>query len=401
MSDSADDEFATLKPSLRRVIDTAFLKLSRRAKSTHGPLRKKPRLEDPESDEEGGFVKDDQDEQGKSFNNQLYISLNGLLSESSVFHLDTQILDLASLCFQMLDLPPDDEDVMNVFRNAATGWESRTGVPRRRGSESDEEVSVDKDAGLSVSREDWRAVCAVLLGQKEEEEEDNEEEEEPPKKRMKKSVRKTERKQPERRVTRGQTRTATKQATPKKIIEAEDSDEGGGFLVEDEEGGGFVPGSDDEQAGFLPPSDEEMENAQDGSDSDRYSDDDASSVSEFGSPTRPKPTRSRTKKDELEVDVDAGLDDDWENDMPRSLTVRQLKEAKLAFALFFPSVDANDSSLNTRRLGTKEVEEAAKALKENLSSNNIIEMLNMFSSAPDGSIGLEEFGRMAVMARLI
>ncbi|CUA69438.1 hypothetical protein RSOLAG22IIIB_08459 [Rhizoctonia solani] len=385
MSDSADDEFATLKPSLRRVIDTAFLKLSRRAKSTHGPLRKKPRLEDPESDEEGGFVKDDQDEQ---------------VSEDE----QTSIpLSMVPTGLQMLDLPPDDEDVMNVFRNAATGWESRTGVPRRRGSESDEEVSVDKDAGLSVSREDWRAVCAVLLGQKEEEEEeeDNEEEEEPPKKRMKKSVRKTERKQPERRVTRGQTRTATKQATPKKIIEAEDSDEGGGFLVEDEEGGGFVPGSDDEQAGFLPPSDEEMENAQDGSDSDRYSDDDASSVSEFGAPTRPKPTRSRTKKDELDVDVDAGLDDDWENDMPRSLTVRQLKEAKLAFALFFPSVDANDSSLNTRRLGTKEVEEAAKALKENLSSSDIIEMLNMFSSAPDGSIGLEEFGRMAVMARLI
>ncbi|KDN48402.1 hypothetical protein RSAG8_02994, partial [Rhizoctonia solani AG-8 WAC10335] len=32
---------------------------------------------------------------------------------------------MVSTGLQMLDLPPDDEDVINVFRNAATGWESR------------------------------------------------------------------------------------------------------------------------------------------------------------------------------------------------------------------------------------------------------------------------------------
>ncbi|KAL5637774.1 hypothetical protein ACGC1H_002139 [Rhizoctonia solani] len=378
MSDSIDDEFATLKPSLRRVIDTAFLKLSRRARSTHGtrPLQKKPR-EEPGSDEEGGFFNDEQ------------------VSEEE----HTSIpLSMIPAGLQMLDLPPDDEDVINVFRNAATGWESRPGAPRRRGSESDNEVPVDKDAGLSVLREDWRAVCAVLLGQKQDDEE--EEEEEPPKKRMKKSMRKPELEQPERRVTRGQARAAAKHTEPSnKNIAAEDSDEGGGFLLVEDEGG-FVPGSDDEQGGFLPPSDEEIGDAQDGFDSDRYSDDDdASSVSESGAPTESKPTRSRTKKDELDADVD--MDDDWENNIPRSLTVRQLKEARLAFALFFPGVDANDPSLNTRRLGTKEVQQAAKALKENLTLNDISEMLSMFSSAPDGSIGLEEFGRMAVMARLI
>ncbi|CAE6434125.1 unnamed protein product [Rhizoctonia solani] len=301
---------------------------------------------------------------------------------------------------QMLDLPPDDEDVMNVFRNAATGWESRPGASRRRESGSDNEVVVDKDAGLSVSRADWRAVCAVLLSQKDDEDED---EEEPPKKRAKRPTRKVdveEYKQPERRVTRRQARAAAKQVeAPRTNIEVEDSDEdGGGFLVEDE--GGLVSGSDDEQGGFLVPSDEEMGDAQDGSDSDRYSnDDDASSVSEFGAPVQPKPTRSRAKKGDSDVDIDQ--EDNWENDMPRSLTVRQLKEAKLAFALFFPAVDANDPGLNARRLGMKEVQEAAKTLKENLSSNDISEMLSMFSSAPDGSIGLEEFGRMAVMARLI
>ncbi|KAJ1302217.1 hypothetical protein OPQ81_001041 [Rhizoctonia solani] len=362
MSDSGDEEFATLKPSLRRAIDTAFLKLSRRARSKHAtqPRRKKPRLESPESGEEGGgFVKDDQDEQG---------------SEDEQ---DGIPLSMVPIGLQMLDLPPDDEDVISVFRNAATGWESRPGVPRRRGSGSDDEVLIDKDVGLSVSRQDWRAVCAVLLGQKEDVSEEERPKQETKKRTWKVGAKdKQDREQPERR----------------RKIRAK---RGGGFLVED--GGG---GSDDEQGGFLPASDEEMEDAQDGSDSDRYSDDnDASSVSEFGAPTQPKATRSRTKKNDSDVDMD--VDDNWENDMPRSLTVRQLREAKLAFALFFPGVDANDPSLNARRLGMKEVEEAAKTLKENLSSNDIKEMLSMFSSAPDGSIGLEEFGRMAVMARLI
>ncbi|CAE7182024.1 unnamed protein product [Rhizoctonia solani] len=358
MSDSADDEFATLKPSLRRAIDTAFFKLSRRTESTRPP-RKKPRLDDPESD--GGGFKEDEDE-----------------PEASI------PLSMVPTGLQMLDLPPDDEDVMNVFRNAATGWESRPGVRRR---DSDDQMIVDKDTGLSVSQVDWRAVCAVLLGQK------PDDDEEPPKKRTK--APEVEDLEPERRVTRGQARAAAKQAEPK-MSEAEDSDEeGGGFLVEDE--GGFIPGSDDEQGGFQLASDEEMGDAQDASDSDQYSDD-ASSVSEFGAPSQPRATRS---KKGVDVDLDVDLDNNWENDMPRSLTVRQLKEAKLAFALFFPGVDESDPSLNTRRLGAKEVQEAAKALKESLSSNDVTEMLSMFSSAPDGSIGLEEFARMAVMARLI
>lgn len=69
MSDSADDDYLALKPSLRRAIDTAFLKLSRKAQAQKGglaPVRKKQRVEDQDgdSDEGGGFVKDDQDTKG-------------------------------------------------------------------------------------------------------------------------------------------------------------------------------------------------------------------------------------------------------------------------------------------------------------------------------------------------
>ncbi|CAE6469298.1 unnamed protein product [Rhizoctonia solani] len=382
MSDFGDNEFASLKPSLRRAIDTAFLKLSKQARSrTTRPPRKKPRLEEPESDAEGGgFVKDDQDEQ-----------------EASEEEQDSIPFSMVPTGLQMLDLPPHDEEVLSVFRNAATGWENQPGMPRRW-TGSDDEAVVDKDTGLSVSQADWRAVCAVLLGQKEEEEE----EEETPKKRKRGSKRQGEsnsEEQPNRRVTRGQAQAAKRQ----KLVAEDSGEEGGGFLVEDSVGGGrFSPGSDDEQDGLLPGSDEDVGDALGGSDSDRYSDDDdASSVSDFGAPVaQTKPTRPKSKKD-AESDVDMNMDDNWDGDMPRSLTVRQLREAKLAFALFFPGTGVTDASLNSKRLGIKEVQEAAKTLKENLSSNDIIEMLDMFSSAPDGTIGLEEFGRMAVMARLI
>ncbi|CEL60382.1 hypothetical protein RSOLAG1IB_09600 [Rhizoctonia solani AG-1 IB] len=380
MSGSDDEEFTSLKPSLRRIIDTAFLKLSKQARTeTTRPLRKKPRLEEPAStsDEEGGgFERGD--------------------PEASEEEYDGIPLSMVPTGLQMLDLPPDDKEVLSVFRNAATGWENRPGMPRRR-TGSDDEAVVDKDAGLLVSRADWRAVCAVLLGQKEDEEE------KPGNKRKRgpeRQIKSKNEEQSDRRVTRGQARAVKKR---KLAIEESDEEEAGGFLVDHkDEGGGFVLDSDDEQDEPHSGSDEDLGDALDGSDSDRYSDDDdASSVSEFGAPVvQAKPTRSKTKKD-TDSEVDTTIDDNWTDDMPRSLTVRQLREAKLAFALFFPSTGSADPSLNSKRLGIKQVQEAAKTLKENLSSNDIIEMLGMFSSAPDGSIGLEEFGRMAVMARLI
>lgn len=62
---------------------------------------------------------------------------------------------------QELDLAPDDEQVLAVFRNAASGWTA---------SSSDE---ADVTGGACVSREDWRAVCAVLLEHHQEEYQDD------------------------------------------------------------------------------------------------------------------------------------------------------------------------------------------------------------------------------------
>lgn len=265
---------------------------------------------------------------------------------------------------------------MAVFRNAATGWENRpSGLSRRRkaGSDSDEDgndlLAVDKNAGLTVSKEDWRAVCAVLVGQQA----DAEVGSRPRTKKASTSARtsssthKAEEpaEQSERRVTRGQARASEAKKRP-----ADGSDDGGGFLAGDvgDDGGGFIPDSGDEEGGgFVPASDEEDESG-----SDTYSDQPPveSSDSEFGAPIRQKSTRSGKAAESKDADSDVDMDD-WEDDMPRTLTDRQLREAKLAFALFFPGMDVNDPAFNTKRLGIKEVAEAAKTLKEQLSTNDV------------------------------
>ena len=65
-------------------------------------------------------------------------------------------LSLVPAALQILDLPPDDEQVLLVFRNAASGWTSGPTSTRRSPglAGTTEEV---------VSLRDWRAVCSVLL----------------------------------------------------------------------------------------------------------------------------------------------------------------------------------------------------------------------------------------------
>ncbi|KLO12949.1 hypothetical protein SCHPADRAFT_915440 [Schizopora paradoxa] len=60
-------------------------------------------------------------------------------------------LSLVPTALASLGLPADDEEIMEVFRNASSGWSNS----RKKGSEA--------EGSASVSRRDWRAVCAVLL----------------------------------------------------------------------------------------------------------------------------------------------------------------------------------------------------------------------------------------------
>jgi len=65
-------------------------------------------------------------------------------------------LSLIPTALQILDLPPSDEQILLVFKNAASGWTSGSASARgaSRTAGPTEEV---------VGLRDWRAVCAVLL----------------------------------------------------------------------------------------------------------------------------------------------------------------------------------------------------------------------------------------------
>ena len=56
-------------------------------------------------------------------------------------------LSMIPSALQMLDLPPADADVLDVFRNAAGGWDG------------------SRDGQQGVSRKDWISVCSILLSQ--------------------------------------------------------------------------------------------------------------------------------------------------------------------------------------------------------------------------------------------
>jgi len=74
-------------------------------------------------------------------------------SSDSGFHIP---LSLIPTGLQILDLPPDDEQVLLVFKNAASGWTSGTASARRSAIAAGPAEEV-------VSLRDWRAVCSVLL----------------------------------------------------------------------------------------------------------------------------------------------------------------------------------------------------------------------------------------------
>src|SRR6266849_354171 len=78
---------------------------------------------------------------------------------------------------QLLDLPPDDEEVLAVFRNAATGWEDDVSSRRTAHRHKRDPTTTSEDNDVTEGRvglRDWRAVCAAVLGEDGEDEDDRE-----------------------------------------------------------------------------------------------------------------------------------------------------------------------------------------------------------------------------------
>jgi len=124
-------------------------------------------LDEPEIG--GGFIVDDDDDGGRfipepsppragpSTSTIPVDQDSDIQGEESSPDSDSHIpLSLIPTALQILDLPPDDEQVLLVFKNAASGWTSGPASTRRSlGSAGTTEET--------VSLRDWRAVCSVLL----------------------------------------------------------------------------------------------------------------------------------------------------------------------------------------------------------------------------------------------
>ncbi|KAJ7072677.1 hypothetical protein C8F01DRAFT_1299907 [Mycena amicta] len=211
---------------------------------------------------------------------------------------------------QHLNLPPDDEQVLNVFKNAASGWASATN-----------EVNHDT-TGQFVSREDWRSVCAVLFEHHAEE-------------------------------------------------YAESASDGPGpDAMED-------PFEDDDGDAY-----EDVEEPE--SDSDEYMDDAEPSPSRRRRPTRRRASSSSS----------SGAS----HSSPKKLTARQRKTCLDTYALFFPDVSAEQ--LPQQRIMIKDVQRLTQLIGDKLKSDEIVEMVEEFSTSPDKSMSFADFGAMMLAARL-
>ncbi|KAF8880011.1 hypothetical protein BD779DRAFT_1446556 [Infundibulicybe gibba] len=280
--------FSNLPHRLQQRIDEAF----DAALNDQAPGQS--RIHQP-TDSGGGFIVDHPSQGG------------GFIPEESGGAQGNQLL-LADIpkALQFLDLPPDDDEILAVFNNAASGWSSST-------SKLDQAM----DGGRLVDREDFRAVCAVLLE--------------------------------------GTAGTSEGNASDNF---AHDADSDGG--------------SSDEYHNL----DESHSDIPDDESEDEYVDGPAPSHRRVRGTTTTKPSEGSKK-----------------------LTSRQEQAVLEAFALFFPDIPKSD--VPNQRIMIKDIQRASQVLGEKLKADEMVEMLTAFSTSPDQSMNLQDFGRMMAMARLV
>ncbi|PVG01620.1 hypothetical protein CPB86DRAFT_781418 [Serendipita vermifera] len=224
--------------------------------------------------------------------------------ESDATHIPLKRIPAA---LQMLDLPPTDQEVLEIFRNAAGGW----------GGNKDNE---------GVSLKDWRSVCAILLSN----------------------------------------RTSDDSSIENNIVE-------GDYPLQDGTSSDLTEEKDN-YAATSSPSDSE------------YS---AQSNAKKPSPQKKGARGRKSKKTRVRIK---------DPSEPITLTRRQKQACREAFGLFFP--DVKDEDLASQRIMIKDIVRVAELLKEKMTAEEVLEMLEAFSSSPDKSVSLHDFERMMIIAEL-
>ncbi|EIW58750.1 uncharacterized protein TRAVEDRAFT_47893 [Trametes versicolor FP-101664 SS1] len=335
--DELDPGYAALPQELQARIDDAFDEALQDSATDAEPAHKRRKLDHPpapggfiaggfipEEQAAGGFIVDEPNS-GGGFVRDESPAAGGFITDAG--ERQTHIpFSLIPTALQLLDLQPDDEDVLAVFRNAATGWGGG-------GSEGE-----DEDA--RVSRKDWRAVCAALL-------------------------------------------------------DSGGSDEDGDVDMDDrsEEAAedGLEEAASDSGEEFVQ-SESGAEESADGSDDD-YEEGGGGFVRSKGAK---KGGKVATERQAARKTRSTAVNEDGE--ARAGLSARQKAECRAAFALFFP--DVSEGELGKQRIAIKDITRVAKLLKEKVTAEETVEMLEAFSSAPDKTMGLSDFERMMISAKL-
>ena len=308
MSYDDDVGFLSLAPHLRSRIDNAFH--TALASDQQGSEAFTTGLT---HDAPGGFLLDDDDSMAGGFlppSPPAHTTGNERKGDERPSYIPLSRIPHA---LQLLDLSPDDEDVLAVFRNAATGWgdDHISARSTRRGRNTVATSEERDETEECVSLRDWRAVCAALM------------------------------------------------------------DDGGG-----EEGAGDVDidDDDDENAGDIDQNSTSSLEESSCESSDEYHDAEtvaksrkrprkSTSVSTAGQKAtrkaRQRKTQSTTPRRGDSVSASAAVE----------ITPRQRRECLQAFLLFFPGVPEDVAKL--RRLGVRELSAAATVLNEKIKAEEV------------------------------
>ncbi|KAF9488841.1 hypothetical protein BDN71DRAFT_1435834 [Pleurotus eryngii] len=266
-------------------------------------------------------------------------------------------IPLASIpaALELLDLPPNDRQILAVFRDAAES--------------DDEDDAVEYGANgkeTSVSRSQWRAVCAVLL----------EGSSSPSSSSPSPPSHSSPPRQREERKTRPRRSKAA--YSPISAVHPADADT-------------YDSGDDSEPYVASDNSDHDLEqdkdqyDVDDGDDSDDEYTGPAASTSKLSRSTKAaKAATTKSPKKSLS----------GPNAVPDS-------EASLdAFALFFPSIPRDSDELKAKKIMLKDLQAAMKSAGEKYKADDLKEMLDLFSTSPDKSISFADFENVMAATRL-
>ncbi|KAG2143497.1 uncharacterized protein EDB93DRAFT_1088175 [Suillus bovinus] len=301
-----DTSFVALSVHLRRRIDNAFDRAAGNTSRSSNPPRNKCKLDSAQS---GGFVSAEDMPPGGFLIEDAGGFLLGKYEDRTPSSSPDPIsisLSCIPAALQLLGLPSDDEEVLSVFRNAASGW------------------GASLEGSSEVSRKDWRSVCAALLEGGDE----------------------------------------------------EGSDNGGPSAVCSDQEDNSSPESDEYRMSV----DEDMSEPE--VSDEEYQDDKPAAVSRSRKP----------QKASKSLPTDAVLD-------ASQLSAKQKAECREDFARFF--ADVPDAELDRQKIMIKDVTRVANLLKEKIKAEEIIAMLEVFSTSADKSMNLQDFERMMIATKLI